>query len=336
MLNTLVFSLNAILPLIALIVLGMVIRRLGILSDDAFRQLNRFNFRFPFCALLFMLIYNLDLQQGIPVRLAVMAMVILAVLTAIGLIVACLVTKVRGRRGVLAQSAFRCDYSIIGLPLSASLAGQTGEMIATVFQLPVVIYFNTVGVILFSIFSNSGEKVRLRTILLGIVKNPLIQGLVAGLIAVLIRGVIPVGADGQPVFSIRYTLPWLYQALNYVGRVATPLALVILGGQMRFSDTSSFRRELVTGVILKLLAAPAVGLSLMFLAARMGFLTMGPVEMGVSIALFAGPMAIASVPMAAEMGCDDKLNGQIVAWSCVIGMISLFVIITMFRAMGRL
>ena len=336
MLDTLLFSINAIFPLVALILLGALIRKLGFLNDDALKQLNRFNFRFPFCALLFTLIYNLDLEQGVPVRLAVMAMLGLAVLTVVGLIVAHLVTKERARKGVLAQAAFRCDYSIIGLPLSASLAGQTGEMIATVFQLPVVIYFNTMGVILFTIFSNSGEKVRLRTILLGIVKNPLIQGLVGGLVALLIRRVIPLGADGLPVFSIRYTLPWLYQALNYVGRVATPLALIILGAQMRFADASAFRKELVTGVLLKLLCAPVIGLSLMFLAARLGFLEMTPTVMGVSIALFAGPMAIASVPMAAEMGSDDRLNGQIVAWTCVIGMISLFLVITGFRMAGML
>ena len=336
MLNTLLFSVNAILPLVLLILLGYGIRRLGVFSADTLRQLNRFNFRFPFCALMFVNIYNMDLSQGIPVRLVGFVVLAIVILTLLGLVLAQVLTKERARKGVLVQAMFRSNSAIIGLPLSESVAGAAGLATATIFQLPVVIYFNAMSVVMLSVYSRAEEKPKAAKVLAGVIKNPLIQGLLAGAAAVVIRRFIPAGADGLPVFSIRYSLPWLYQALTYVSRVATPLALIVLGAQMRFSDASLFRRELVAGVVMRLVGAPLVGFGLLLLIARTGLITLGPAEIGGLIGVFGSPLSVSSVVMAAQMDADDKLAGQIVAWTSILGMLSLFVIISVFRAMGLL
>ena len=44
-------------------------------------------------------------------------------------------------------------------------------------------------------------------IMKGLVTNPLIQGLLTGMVVLLIREVIPRGADGEIVFSMRRDLP---------------------------------------------------------------------------------------------------------------------------------
>ncbi len=338
MLDTLSFSVNAILPLVLLILLGYGVRRLGFFSEDALKQLNRFNFRVPFCALMFVNIYNMDLSRGIPVPVRLVGLVVLAIviLTVLGLVLAQVLTKERARKGVLVQAMFRSNSAIIGLPLSESVAGAAGLATATVFQLPVVIYFNAMSVVMLSLYSRSEEKPKAGKVFAGVLKNPLIQGLLAGALALVIRQFIPVGADGLPVFSIRYSLPWLYQALSYVSRVATPLALIVLGAQMRFSDASLFRRELISGVIMRLVGAPVVGFGLLLLAARTGFITLSPAVVGGLIGVFASPLSVSAMVMAAQMDADDKLAGQIVAWSSIMGMLSLFVIITVFRAMGLL
>ena len=336
MLSTFLFSVNAILPLVLLILLGFGIRRLGIFSEDALKALNRFNFRFPFCVLMFVNIYNMNLSQGVPLRLVGFVVLAIAALTVLGLILAKLLTKVRARKGVLVQAMFRSNSAIIGLPLSESVAGAAGLATATVLQFPVVIYFNAMSVIMLSIYSRAEEKPKASKVLLGVLKNPLIQGLLAGAAVLLIRQLIPLGADGLPVFSIRYSLPWLYQVLNYVSRVATPLALIVLGAQMRFSDVSLFRKELVGGVIMRLVGAPVVGFGIMLLAARAGVFTLGPAEIGGMIGVFASPLSVSSVVMAAQMDADDKLAGQIVAWTSIMGMLSLFVLITVFRSMSLL
>ena len=336
MLDTLLFSVNAILPLVLLILLGYGIRRLGIFSEGALKQLNRFNFRFPFCALMFVNIYNMDLAQGVSFRLVGIVMLGVVILTVVGLLLAQVLTKERARKGVLVQAAFRSNSAIIGLPLAESVAGSAGLATATVFQLPIVIYFNAMSVVMLSIYSRAEEKPKPSKVFISVLKNPLIQGLLAGALALVIRRFIPVGADGLPVFSIRYSLPWLYQALNYVSRVATPLALIVLGAQMRFSDASMFRRELVSGVAMRLVMAPVVGFGLVMLAARAGIVTVGPAVIGALVGVFGSPLSISSVVMAASMDADDKLAGQIVAWSSILGMLSLFVIITVFRSTGML
>ncbi|MBQ1400666.1 MAG: AEC family transporter, partial [Lachnospiraceae bacterium] len=185
MLDTLSFSVNAILPLVLLILLGYGVRRLGFFSEDALKQLNRFNFRVPFCALMFVNIYNMDLSRGIPVPVRLVGLVVLAIviLTVLGLVFAQVLTKERARKGVLVQAMFRSNSAIIGLPLSESVAGAAGLATATVFQLPVVIYFNAMSVVMLSLYSRSEEKPKAGKVFAGVLKNPLIQGLLAGALA---------------------------------------------------------------------------------------------------------------------------------------------------------
>ncbi len=180
------------------------------------------------------------------------------------------------------------------------------------------------------------SKIDFMKILKGILLNPLIQGLVAGFIVLILREVIPKGADGELVFSIERDIPWLYSSLQSLSRLATPLALVVLGGQLEMKEISGYKKELIAGVFMRLVGAPAIGFALLYAAVRMGLLVVGPVEIAVMVAIFGSPMAVASTVMSQEMGGDGHLAGQIVVWTSVLGMVSLFLLIFTLRMSGFL
>jgi hypothetical protein len=54
------------------------------------------------------------------------------------------------------------------------------------------------------------------------------------------------------------------------------------------------------------------------------------------IALFGTPLAVSSAIMVHEMGGDEKLAGQLVIWSSIFSIITLFTIIMIFRGIGAL
>ena len=170
----------------------------------------------------------------------------------------------------------------------------------------------------------------------GIAANPLIQGVLLGFAALIIRQLLPCRADGEILFSLRRDLSWVYSAILSLSRTATPMALIILGGQLELKEIEDYRRELISGVLVRLAVGPLIGFAMLFLAVRLGLLVITPVETAVFVALFASPQAVSSTVMSTEMGGDGHLAGQIVVWSSILGMFSLFVIVFLLRMRGLL
>jgi len=157
-----------------------------------------------------------------------------------------------------------------------------------------------------------------------------------GFVTLIIRELLPAGPDGEKVFLLQRDLPWLYSPIQSLGKVATPLALIVLGAQLEMSEIRGFRKELIAGVLMRLVLAPALGFSMLFLAVKAGWVQVGPPEIAVLLSIYGSPQAVASIVMSAEMGGDSHLAGQIVVWSSIFGMGSLFVLIFILRSIGLL
>ena len=336
MTDVFVYSFSAVAPIIGLILVGYAARRAGLLDAHTLKVINRFNFRVCFFAMMFVNLYQMDGFGALSGGLAGTAMGGLVLITVLDFFLSRLVTPRPDRRGPLLQCGFRSNYAIIGLVLAEALAGQRGRELATLFQLPSVIYFNVVSVLCLSLYSDRPAQGRWRGIARSVVTNPLILGILAGSGAVLIRSLLPVGADGAPVFSLSRDLPWLWQLVRYLSQTATPLALIVLGGQLVFQEAKEMRRELAAGVLMRLVLAPAVGLSVAFLGAHMGWYVLDTAAIATLVAVYGSPVAVASAVMAGEMGADDKFAGQLVVWTSVLGMVSLFVIVFLLRMMGAI
>lgn len=336
MLDVFVYALNAVMPILLLVLLGYMLKETGLFTPEWLRIANKFNFHYCLCALMFCNIYSLDGLEEIDVRLALFILVSLILLTALGFLFAHLLTNVHNRRGVLIQVVFRSNFAIIGLPLAESLGVAGGIALITAMQAPAIIYFNLMAVTVLSLYSDDSQTVDVKKTLLGIVKNPLIQGLVLGLLALCIRAVMPRTADGTLVFSLSGNVTWLYTAITNLSRIGTPLALVVLGGQFEFSAVRSLLKEIVSGVFLRLVFAPVFGFAAAFFAARMGWITITPAVIAVLIPLFSTPVAVSSSVMATEMHADDVLAGQLVVWTTLGSLVSLFVQIAGLRYVGLL
>lgn len=328
MTDALVFSANAVLPIVLLIALGYLLKRIGMLTTPFLDVGNKLTFRVLLPVMLFLNVYNISSFSEINFWFVLYGMAAVIVIFLIGIPIFCAFTKDPAKRGTLIQSIFRSNYAIIGIPLATSLFGDKGAAAAGVMSAFCVPLFNVLAVITLTVFNNSTAKSRIdvRKILLGIVKNPLIIGTVAGLAALGIRELFVMG---NIEFRLR-DIEFLYTSLNNVKNICTPFALIILGGKFEFSAVGRLKKEIIFGTFMRVVAVPVLGLIGAY------FLVPGIAgeHFATYVGVFATPVAVSSAIMAKEMGADDELAGQLVVWTSLVSALTIFVYVTILRSVG--
>lgn len=338
----LMFTLNAILPIILLIGLGYFLKRIHFFDLPFVKQINRFCFKVLIPILLFYNVVSIGNLQNVDFMFVLY--VSLAILLAFGLgFVVTLLIKDRKQKGVILQGIFRSNYAIIGIPLAMSLGGQMATEVVAIasivsaFSIPL---FNVLAVIALSVYGQNEDGIQVKKILKQIVTNPLIVGVVSGLVVLGIFNLAGVGGNFSLTlltskadlsvnnFIIERDLPFLYTALVNVKSLASPLALIALGGQFTFKAVKSLFPQIALGVTVRCIVVPAVFLTIFYL---LGYRSL---YFPALIGLFATPVAVSSVPMAAEMKQDETLAGQLVVWTSIISAFSLFVIIYICTALS--
>ncbi len=324
-----IFSLNAVLPILLLAVLGFFLKRISFFTTEFLRVANDFCFKFALSTLVFMNVYSIETLDSIRVDVLVFAYAFTLVMFFIGIFYAKVFIKDPMQKGVLVQTFFRANYVIIGLPLAVRLAGPAAQGVASLLAGFVVPFFNVLAVISFTIFMPSNDNKmlpleRILDILKKILKNPLILGGLSGLLCLCIRPYV-----GDWRFETG-ELRFLFQTLESLSKIGTPLALLVLGGQFAFSAVKTLLPKIILGVIIRLLITPLVG----FIVVLVFFPHFSKAEYAAFLPFFAGPCAVSTAIMAENMGNDGELARQLVVWTSVISAFTLFIFIAILRSFG--
>lgn len=309
--ENLMISANAVLPMCLVMALGYGTRRLGWLRREEISTINKIAFRIFLPCLLYYNVYCSDLSGSFDPLL--MAYAVGGVLLTFGLALGytLLTEKLPERRGVLIQGMFRSNYVIMGIPVATALLG--ADQLGTVSILIAIIVplFNMLAVVVLEVFR--GQKPKPLHILGQIAKNPLVIGSVLGILT-LVAGI---------------RLPHiLEQTIQSVSAIASPLQLFLLGAFFQFSGLKTYRRELVTVSISKLIVSPGLFLGL---GALLGFRGVAFVSL---IGIFASPTAVNSFTMAQQMGGDAELAGDIVVTTSAASILTMFLWIFLFKSLG--
>ena len=325
--NPFIFALEAVLPIIIMVTLGYLIKKVELVKKENAKLLNKLVFRLFLPVMLFLNVYNIELSKGIGYGYILYGFVATIVIFLLSIPAVVLITNNKERRGAILQATFRSNYALIGIPLAESLFGTEGTIIATVLLAFIVPVFNILAVISLSIFKHDAKKSDIKKIILDIIKNPLIISIALGTVALVIRMIfINCGielriSDIKPVFKV----------LNYLSSVATPIALLVLGIQFEFSAVKELRKEIFFGVLMRNLIVPLIGLGVAYLLFKNTF---NGAHFAAFVAMFATPVAVSSVPMAQEMESDVALAGQLVIWTTVISAFTVFIASFILKALG--
>jgi predicted permease len=320
----LLFAINALFPIILLIGLGYYIKKINLISKDIFGSLNKLCFRVLLPISLFVSIYNSSGIEAFNFVLLLFIALSLIVLFFIGWVIVKIFVKDDRQKGVILQGIFRSNYAIIGIPLATAIGGEEATKVAALVALVSIPIFNILGTIALTIFIKSEGKISITKTLTRIIKNPLILGVLAGIVALLIRSLFVQLDIGFRLSQIQF----LYKALISASVIASPLALMTLGGLFEFANIKIMRKQIAFSVIARLVALPFIVFCVTLL-----FFDFSSAEYATLISVYASPIAVSSAVMAKEMDNDGDLANQIVVWTTIFSSISLFVIIILFRIM---
>ena len=311
MIEDLLICLKAVAPLFIYMLIGVLVRRTGIIASEDVRKLNHFAFVVFFPCLMFENVCGADIGKSFNVKLIGYG---LASILTIYFLSVLLTVKMKDRpamRGAVIQAVYRSNFVIMGLPVAMNIYGR-GNLSITAMMIAVIVpLFNILAVITLEYFRSGRPNVRVMTF--GIIKNPLIIGTLTG-IAVTISG---------------YEIPQIPEdIISDMGSIATPLALIILGASFEFSSVGRMKRELIICVLARLVIVPGIFVSA---AAMLGF---EDIELISLLAMFAAPAAISSYTMAEEMGSDSELAGNVVIFSFMSASFTMFLWLFIFKTLG--
>ena len=314
MFESFMVALNAVAPFLILLSVGFLAVRTG-LTDRAFMaRLNALNFRLFFPFLMFSNVYSARPEDLPSVTLMIFGPVSVLLLIAVLLVVVPRIVKENPRRGTIIQAVFRSNFIIYGIPLTASVFGTARSSVCGMMVMIMVTLFNTAAVIVLEIFRDGG-RVRLKPLLLGLVRNPLLQGCAAGLLCYLLQIRLP-DFIASPVSSL--------------SSLATTLAMIALGASLVFDELKKNRRTVTAVLLVRLVLLPLIALPAAWVLGLRG------VELFLVLMIFGTPVATASYPMAQNMGGDGQLAGQLVFVSTVASRGTVFLFIYAMSRLGLL
>ncbi len=328
--DSLIFALSAVAPIVLMVVIGYVLKSMGMMDEKFSKMANKLVFRVFMPVMLFVNIYKISNLAAIDFGFIGYSMIALVVIFALCVPACIAITKEKDRRGVLMQASFRSGYSLIGIPLAGALYGEAGIMAATLLSCTLIPGFNVLAVISLSAFGGEeGKKPSVLKIVKDIVTNPLIVGIAAAMVCIALRS--PLDKMGIS-FRLGNIKP-LFEVLQYLANLAIPLALLVLGAQFEFSAVAALKKEIIFGTVVRTVVVPVLVIGVAYFAFGDTFT---PAHYATFVAAFATPVAVPSVPMVQEVGGDVTLAGQLVVWSTLVSALTVFLATFLLRVGGVL
>lgn len=316
MLDHFLYSLNATLPVFALMVLGWVLKRARFLNDEFIRVANRLVFNVALPCMLFLDIAGMDPSQLLDGRFVAYGFVV-TLLSILGIwALTRLFLKDRTQVGAFVQGAYRSSAAILGAALITNIYGDAGY--APLMILASVPLYNVFAVLILVLEAGGGGKLdgaRVKRAALNVCKNPIILGILAGMPFALLGIPIPAMAS---------------KCTSMLGSLATPLALLAIGAGFVWGDALQKAGPTVAASAIKLVVLPALFLPI---AVRLGFRN----EQLMAILIMLGsPSTPSGYIMAKQMGNDGVLANGIVVLTTLLAAVTITGWIFLLRTLGLL
>lgn len=297
-------ALNVVFPMFFLMMLGVILKRIKMVDERSLTVMNSLIFRVFMSTLLFLSVYNIgDLSAFSAKNLKLMLYAfasILVVLVLAWLIFVRLIAD-KKRLAVMIQGVYRGNFILFGLAIAGSLYGDAGLGIVSILTVVTIPTFNILAVIILEYYS--GKEISRKKLIKQVLKNPLVVATVIGIIFL---------ASG-----IKLPKP-IYKSLNDISKIATPLAFIVLGAELKFGNMLKNMKYLIFVDFLKLVINPLISISI---GKMLGF---QGAEIVALLSMTACPTAVSSFTMAKEMNVDGDLAGEIVATTSLVSIATIF------------
>lgn len=310
-----IFSLNATVPIFIIIFIGYFLRYKGLVNDNFVNIGNKIGYIVFLPTLLFKDISETDVKSNFDIKFILFCVLATVISIAVIWILSEIFMKDKKSIGSFVQGSFRGSAAVLGIAFVQNMYGSSG--MAPMMVLGAVPLYNIFSVIILTIKSENSlnSKNLYKESFINILKNPIIWGIIIGLIFSLLEIKLPI---------------MINKAVESVASLATPFALIILGAGFEGKKALSKIKPTLVATALKLLIIPAVFIPV---AVYMGFRNQ---EMIAILIMLGAPSTVSCYVMAKNLGNDHVLASSIVVASTFLSSFSITMWIFILKTMGYL
>ena len=311
--ENLIYCLNATIPIFLTLMLGLIFRRIGLFDDAFISRMNKFVFNAALPALLFLDIAESDFYSVWNTRFVLFCFFVTLISIGISTGLSYLL-RPRNIQGEFIQASYRSSAAILGIAIIQNLYGNSG--MAPLMIIGSVPLYNVMAVTTLSLFAPGDEKLDSKKILKtlkGIATNPIILGILVGMLWSILR---------LPLPAILKT------TVNNLGKTATPLGLMAMGGALKFGKAFARPKPVIACTFLKLVGYEAVFLPL---AIALGFSH----DMLVAIIIMLGSATTVSCYiMAKNMNYDGDFTSGVVMSTTLLSSFTMTIWLYICKSLG--
>ena len=293
---------NITAPLVVIACLGMACRVTGLVDQRFVLMASKLVFTLSLPCLLFMLVLGADWSDTRSYTLIGYSLANTLLITALALLASRMMVNNPQDRGIFVQGVFRSNMGVVSLALIGSAYGTEGLSLAAVPITLNTLLYNIIAVVILRDNDEKGRSAR-REALLGVLRNPLILAIAAGLVAVM--------HDLQLPKTLKHSGELLSQ-------LALPLALLCVGASLQLNKLTQPDKVATWASIGKLIVAPAIAVPIAYFV--FGFQGM---PLGILFFMTASPAATAGFAMVVAVGGNAQLSAQMIALTTVASVLTL-------------
>jgi len=293
-----VLVLNSLFPVIVLIGLGVLLRRINFTNSTYLQTSDRLVYFIFFPLMLFWKIGASSFEEGVPWALCFSVLLALGIMFAISILAIIFLKIPDFQAGSFAQSCYRFN-TYIGVAVIINSLGAEGVKYFGVLLGAAIPIINVAAVTTLIWFS--GGKVanhsRHRLVLKALLSNPLILGCLAGLVYSNMFA-------GFPKF--------LDNSLGLISMVTLPLALISIGGSL---NPAGLRKHFTLSLLsqgIKLILFPLVGFCSLSIFGVSG------IPFAVGMIFFSLPTSTAIYVLSTQMNSDPDLASSAILLSTIL------------------
>lgn len=310
-----IYSVNATFPIFLVIVIGYVLKQIGMLNEEFVKVANKFNFKVTLPFLVFRDISEANIREDFDGVFVLFC----AIVTTLCFFAiwggAKLFIKDKTIVGAFVQASFRSSAAVMGIAFIQNIYGTSG--MAPLMIIGSVPLYNIYSVIVLTLEAeNSGQgKEKIKKALVGIATNPIIIGILLGLVVSLLGITFPTVID---------------KTVQNMASMASPLALIAIGAGFEGRKALAKIKPTIAVAVIKLMVQTAIFLPI---AVQLGFRNEKLIAI---LVMLAAPTTPSCYIMAKNMNNDGVLTASAVVVTTLFSAVTLTLWIYLLKTLGMI
>ena len=310
-----IYSINVTMPIFLVMVIGYILKQIGMLNDNFVTVANKFNFKVTLPFMLFKDIAGVDIKAVFDIKYVLFCAIVSTICFWVVWGTAKLLVRDKTIRGAFVQSSFRGSAAVMGLAFIQNIYGSSA--MGPLMIVSAVPLYNIFSVIVLTFEANDStgidKKAKIRQAGMNICKNPIILSIMAGLIVGLLGIQFPTLVN---------------KTISNVAQMATPLALITIGAGFEGRKALAKIAPTMAASTIKLVLQPLVFLPV---AAWMGF---SGEKMIAILIMLASPTTPSCYIMAKSMNNDEVLTASVIVTTTLMAAFTLTGWIFLLKTLG--